>query len=129
LTQKYKRSDFVDSMDRINALPPERLAKVKEGAARIIAESHLSEIRKALKRTQKDLSAAGGMKQAEISRIERNPETVQVRTLERYVKSLGGELQLVARFPDGTSAEIPLRAGKPIAKRARMLARPDGKAA
>jgi predicted transcriptional regulator len=75
---------------------------------------HLSEIRKALDVTQTKLSHRAGLKQAEVSRIENNPEKVQLRTMERYVKGLGGQMKIVAELPDGTRAEIPLSHGKPV---------------
>jgi hypothetical protein len=70
-----------------------------------------------LNTTQVELSSVSGMKQAAISRIEHHPGTVQIRTMERYVRSLGGELKLVAEFPDGTMAEIPFDGGKPVRSR------------
>lgn len=45
------------------------------------------------------LADTTGMKQAEISRIENNPESVQLKTMERYVNGLGGVLKIVALFP------------------------------
>ena len=52
--------------------------------------------------------------------LEQMPEASQLRTLERYVAGLGSELQLVARFPDGVSAEIPLRSGRPVKSRIKI---------
>jgi hypothetical protein len=42
------------------------------------------------------------MDQADVSRLEtrRDFDDCQVATLQRYVKALGGELELVARFGD-----------------------------
>jgi hypothetical protein len=34
--------------------------------------------------------------------------------MERYVKSLGGNFRIVADFPDGTHAEIPIQGGRPV---------------
>src|SRR3954447_12048353 len=106
---KYKRADFVSALDRIRDLPSERRGKIEAGAARILEQMHLSEIRKALDTTQAQLAGRTGMKQAEISRVENHAEASQLRTLQRYVAGLGGELQLVARFPNGVSAAIPLK--------------------
>jgi hypothetical protein len=40
------------------------------------------------------------VEQAAISKLERR-EDMYVSTLREYVKALGGELKLVASFPDG----------------------------
>lgn len=113
-----KRSDFRPARERIDALPAARLAKIEKGAAEILKAVHLSEIRKALSVTQTTVAAKTGLKQAEVSRIEKSPETVQLKTMERYVKGLGGEMKIVAEFPDGTYAEIPLNHGKPVRSKA-----------
>lgn len=111
---KYKRSDFRPAREWIDALPEDRREKIYAGAAEIIRNMRLAELRRAMDVTQVRLSKKSGMSQADISRIENRPETVQLRTLERYVKSLGGTFKIVAEFPDGTVATIPLRAGKPV---------------
>ncbi len=111
---KFKKADFRPARERIEALPAERRTRIKEGAAATLKAMHLSEIRKALAVTQVAVSEKTGLKQAEVSRIESNPASVQIRTMERYVRGLGGEMKIVAEFPDGTHAEIPLRQGKPV---------------
>ena len=83
-------------------------------------------LRKAMSKTQVGLAEASGLKQGEISRIENNPESVQIRTMERYVRGLGGVMKIVADFPDGTHAEIPLRGGKPVKSRVTVAGRPKG---
>lgn len=120
---KFKKSDFRPARERIESLPAERRSRIEKGAAQILAAMHLSEIRKALAVTQTALSEKAGLKQAEVSRIENNPETVQIRTMEKYVRGLGGELKIVAEFPDGTHAEIPLRGGRPVRAKATAEAR------
>ncbi len=40
-----------------------------------------------------------------VSRIEREVD-VRLSTLQRYVEALGGELELIARFPDGESRTL-----------------------
>jgi DNA-binding XRE family transcriptional regulator len=111
---KYKRSDFRPAREWIDALPEERREKIYAGAAEIIKNIRLAELRKAMDVTQVKLAKKSGISQADISRIENRPETVQLRTMERYVRSLGGTFKIVAEFPDGMVAQIPLRAGKPV---------------
>lgn len=117
---EYKRSDFRPFRELLDELPDARRKKVEAGAARIVERMRLAEIRKALETTQTELSNKTGIAQADISRVEHNLEAVQLRTLQRYVAGLGGELQIVARFPDGVSAEIPLKAGRPVKSRIKI---------
>jgi transcriptional regulator with XRE-family HTH domain len=62
----------------------------------------LRTVREAAGRTQVEVAQESQMDQADISRLERrgNFDDCQVATLQRYVKALGGELELVARFGD-----------------------------
>lgn len=120
---QYKESDFKLLSERIATLPEARRREIEAGARAIMEQMRLSEVRKALDVTQKILSEKTGIKQAELSRIENNIETVQIKTLDRYVTGLGGSCKIVAEFPDGTVAEIPLRAGKPVKSRVKVASR------
>jgi DNA-binding Xre family transcriptional regulator len=120
---KYKESDFGLFSERFDALPEARKQKIEAGARAIMEQMHLAEVRKALDVTQNTLSQRTGIKQAELSRIENNIETVQLKTLDRYVSGLGGTCKIVAEFPDGVVAEIPLRAGKPIKSKVKVASR------
>lgn len=108
-----KKSEFRPASEWIDRLPAERREKVEIGARRILADMHLAEVRKAMKVSQASVAERTGLKQTEVSRIERSLESVQLRTLNRYVHGLGGRFKLVAEFPDGTVAEIPLHKGRP----------------
>ena len=109
---KRTEADFKLSSQRLDALPTARRIQIEAGARAIVANMHLAEVRKALDITQTVLATRTGMKQAELSRIENNTENVQLKTLNRYVAGLGGTCKIVAEFPDGVVAEIPMRAGK-----------------
>lgn len=123
---KLKRSDFRPVSEWIDNLPPERLERVMRGAAAIIEAVHLAEVRKALTVTQADLAKRTGLKQGEVSRIENATSTIQLKTLERYVTGLGGSVRIVADFPDGVRAEIPIKAGKPVKAKAAVSSRKTG---
>ncbi len=58
----------------------------------------LKDLRKAAKQTQEDLAAALGVGQDTISRLEKRSDML-LSTLEHYVESIGGKLELVATFP------------------------------
>ena len=57
--------------------------------------------------TQSDVGAAMGIEQAAVSKLERRND-MHVSTLRDYIRALGGELKLVASFPDGDIALDPM---------------------
>jgi len=77
----------------------QRRAVAKRTAALIAEELSLSDLRKALNLTQTDLAKRLRKRQDEVSRIEGRDDWL-ISTLNGYVQSLGGELELVARFKD-----------------------------
>ena len=78
----------------------ERVKRAKSKAKDIMAEMLLSEIRKDVGLTQEDLAKAIGIKQASLSKLE-SQEDMQITTLQRLVKALGGQLELIAHMPGG----------------------------
>jgi len=65
----------------------------------------LAELRKARHLTQVQLAKALGISQGEVSRIEHQADLF-VSTLRSYVEAAGGDLVLVARFPDTGEVEV-----------------------
>ena len=53
-----------------------------------------------MKLTQENLAKALGSQQALVSKLERRAD-MYVSSLRTYIEALGGELEIVARFPDG----------------------------
>ena len=112
---KFNKSDFRPAGEWIDALPDDRRERIEANARRMAAEMHLAEIRKALSLTQTEISKRTGMAQSDISRFEKAElEAAKIGTLERYVNGMGGNLRIVAEFPDGTEASIPMRHGRPV---------------
>ena len=66
----------------------------------MLAELLLSEIRRLAGRSQRELAEALGIKQPSLSKLE-NQDDMQIGTLQRIVEALGGEVQVLARFPQG----------------------------
>lgn len=66
----------------------------------LLGEMLLSELRQLAGKSQKQLAAALGIKQPSLSKLE-NQADIQVSTLRRIVQALGGELEVIARFPKG----------------------------
>jgi transcriptional regulator with XRE-family HTH domain len=60
----------------------------------------LAEVRKAMSLTQVDLAEMLHIKQATVARLE-NRTDMYISSLRKYITALGGELDIVARFPDG----------------------------
>jgi len=77
---------------------PQMRARAKARAQEIIAEMLLSQIRQAAGLTQEELAASLGIKQPTLSRIE-SQDDIQVSTLQRLVRALGGELEIIAHLP------------------------------
>ena len=80
----------------LRSLPPQRRAKIEERAGETAT---LKDLREAVQRTQEDLAAHLGVGQDTVSRIERRSD-ILLSTLRRYVEAMGGELNLIARFPN-----------------------------
>jgi plasmid maintenance system antidote protein VapI len=79
---------------------PQRVARAKARAKEMQAEMLLAEIRKLEGVTQVELAERLGIKQPAVSQLEQQ-EDMQISTLQRIVKSLGGTLEITVRLPDG----------------------------
>lgn len=90
-------------------MSPEAQARAAARAEAMLVEMQLQELRKARKVTQVEVANAMHVEQAAISKLERRDD-MYVSTLREYVKALGGELKLVASFPD---AEIQVHPYEP----------------
>jgi DNA-binding XRE family transcriptional regulator len=87
-------------------LPPARRAKIEAGSKVLIAEERaLRHLRQARDLTQQRMAELLHIDQASISKIE-NRTDMLLSTLRSYVRAMGGQLRLVAEFPDGV-AELP----------------------
>jgi predicted XRE-type DNA-binding protein len=69
-------------------------------AKRLIAAMPLHDIRAARQLTQEHLATLLRVKQASVSKMERRAD-MYISTLRDFVKAMGGELEIVARFPEG----------------------------
>lgn len=82
--------------------------KTRDRAARrtqeLVAEMLLSELRERTGKSQSQLAETLGIKQPSLSKLEKQSD-IQVSTLRKIVCALGGELEIVARFP-GVTARI-----------------------
>ncbi|MBI2825393.1 MAG: helix-turn-helix transcriptional regulator [Planctomycetia bacterium] len=78
--------------------------KTREKAARraqeLLGELLLSEVRELTGKSQRQVADALGMKQPSLSKLEKQKD-MQISTLQKIVKALGGELEVFAKFPKG----------------------------
>ncbi len=82
-------------------LDPKRVDVLARWQLDRVRAHRLAEVRKALGVSQVDMAKTMRVSQARVSKIERGDlETAQVGTLQAYVRALGGEVELVARFGD-----------------------------
>ena len=86
--------------DLIAHWPPERLAKMRAEAAALLAEMPLQELRHAREQSQEALAKELGGSQASVSKMERRAD-MYVSTLRNYIEAMGGELEIIASFPEG----------------------------
>ncbi len=81
-----------------NKMSPERRARVDKMVRDAEAEMLLSELRKHAEMTQADVAAALGIGQPQVSRMEADDD-MQISTLSRLVRTLGGELEVFVTLP------------------------------
>jgi predicted XRE-type DNA-binding protein len=81
-------------------IPAERRQEIERQTARALKEMPLHRLREARRLTQKQMAEAMGIDQSRVSKIEHRSD-VYVSTLRNFVAAMGGQLELVARFPDG----------------------------
>lgn len=85
---------------KLKKLPSTRRKKITQRANELIAqEMTLRDLRKALELTQADISSRLHMNQEAVSRLERRSDLL-LSTLVSYIKAMGGELSLTAKFPN-----------------------------
>lgn len=71
-------------------------ARTKE----LLGQLLLSEVRKLAGKSQREVATVLGIKQPSLSKLESQSD-MQISTLRKIIAALGGELDLIARFPKG----------------------------
>jgi len=104
-------------------LSPAERKKVEERAAEIMAEEmSLRDLRKARKLTQARIAKKLGITQDSVSRLEKRSYLL-LSTLRKTVKAMGGDVRIVAEFPDRAPVVLTeLSEDAPSRKAARRLA-------
>lgn len=81
-------------------MSPESRERSRVLAEKYRAEMPLNELREALEITQTHLAELLKVKQSAVSKMERRTD-MYVSTLHHIIKAMGGELKIMANFPDG----------------------------
>jgi predicted transcriptional regulator len=80
-------------------MSPDAQVKARAEAQRLGEEMNLAEVRRALKLSQEEIGQTLQIKQGSVAKIEKRAD-MYVSTLRRFIEAMGGELEIVARFPD-----------------------------
>lgn len=81
-------------------MSPEARARAATRAKALLKEMPLHELRRARGLSQETLAAMLKVRQASISKLERRAD-MYISTLRSHIEAMGGELEIIARFPDG----------------------------
>jgi DNA-binding XRE family transcriptional regulator len=94
-------------LDEVLARLPrdEREAVAARTAELVTREMSLRDLRKALGKTQLAMADRLGIKQENVSRIEQRSDML-LSTLNKYLRSMGGRLRLVAEFEGRPPVEL-----------------------
>ena len=82
-------------------MSPESQARTEAKAQAMLAEMPLNELRQARGLSQKMLAEVLDLQQPAIAKIEKRTD-MYISTLHSHIEAMGGQLDVVARFPDGT---------------------------
>lgn len=82
-------------------MSPESQQRSEALAQTMIQEMPLQELRQARGLSQKVLADLLSVQQPAIAKIEKRTD-MYVSTLRSHIEAMGGELEVIARFPDGS---------------------------
>ncbi|WP_223546102.1 XRE family transcriptional regulator [Pseudomonas sp. A-B-19] len=86
--------------DLVAGRSPESQARVDALVKKMRAEMPLHELRRAQALSQEKLAKTLHINQAAISKMERRTD-MYISTLRNYIRAMGGELEIIATFPEG----------------------------
>jgi len=81
-------------------MSPESQARAEAKAQAMLTEMPLNELRQARGLSQKMLAEILHVQQPSIAKLEKRTD-MYLSTLRSHIEAMGGQLELVARFPDG----------------------------
>ncbi len=93
-----------------STMTPESILRAQKATQAMREEMPLNELRQARGLSQKALAARLNVEQPAIAKMERRTD-MYISTLRSHIEAMGGALEIVARFPEGSvkisSFEIP----------------------
>ena len=91
---------------KLRSLPVSRQKKIAKRVEELVSEElTMRELRQARRLTQVELAKTLGVKQEQVSRIEKRTD-LHLSTLRRTVEAMGGKLSLVAEFPGSAPVKL-----------------------
>jgi transcriptional regulator with XRE-family HTH domain len=88
---------FAELRDKMSPAARER---ANTRARELVAEMALGELRRARGLSQEALAAVLHVKQPSVAKLEQRTD-MYISTLRAHIQAMGGELDLIARFPEG----------------------------
>ena len=85
--------------DLKHKMSPARRERLRQEAKAELFEADLRQIREMVGLTQEELAERVNQSQSQVSETERR-EDLLLSTLQKYVRALGGELEIIASFGD-----------------------------
>ena len=86
--------------DLRSRMSPEGQVRAKVKAEAMLTEMPLNELRQARGLSQKMLADVLNVQQPSIAKLEKRTD-MYLSTLRSHIEAMGGQLEVVARFPDG----------------------------
>lgn len=90
------RHSFAELRARMS---PEAQELIAADAIRLRKEIELAQLRRALHLSQAELAQTLQIGQGSVAKLEKRTD-MYVSTLRRFIEAMGGELEIIARFPD-----------------------------
>jgi DNA-binding XRE family transcriptional regulator len=81
-------------------MSPESRHRAESKAQAMLAEMPLAELRQARGLSQKMLAEVLHVQQPSIAKLEKRTD-MYLSTLRSHIEAMGGQLEVIARFPDG----------------------------
>ena len=80
-------------------MTPEAQALSRQKSAQLEQEMNLAELRRAMKLSQDEIAALLNISQGSVAKMEKRADML-VGTLRRFIQAMGGDLEMIARFPE-----------------------------
>jgi DNA-binding XRE family transcriptional regulator len=83
-----------------NRLSDESKTRIQKRVESALQEMPLIELRQARMYTQQQIADTLKIKQASVSKMESQAD-MYISTMRKYIEAMGGELEIIAKFPEG----------------------------